>query len=182
MGYKIHPTSDVQTTLIGEGTTIWQCCVVLEGAKIGKNCNISFNVFIENDVTIGDNVTIKSGVQLWDGLKIADNVFIGPNATFTNDLVPKSKVYPEKYTDTIIETGASIGANATILAGNTIGEYSLIGAGSLVTKNIPPFTVWFGNPARHKGYITRDGLILSNNLISKNGTKYYLLKGEPKII
>ena len=179
MNYKIHPSSEVQTDQIGEGTIIWQYCVVLKNAVIGKNCNINFNVFIENNVRIGDNVTIKSGVQLWDGLRIGDNVFIGPNATFTNDLVPRSKVYPELFKETFIEDGASIGANATIIAGNVIGKFALIGAGSVLTKSVPPFTVWFGNPAKQKGYITRSGVILSAELCDKSARKYKLIDSEP---
>ncbi|MCT6870171.1 acyltransferase [Apibacter sp.] len=156
---RIHPTSDVQTQNIGDNTLIWQFCVILKNAVIGKNCNINFNVFIENEVTIGNNVTIKSGVQIWDGVIIEDNVFIGPNVTFTNDLIPRSKCYPSAFEKTIIKKGASIGANSTIIAGHTIGEYSLIGAGSVITKNIPPFTVWYGNPAIQKGIITKEGKI-----------------------
>ena len=175
----IHESSDVQTSQIGEGTIIWQYCVILKGAKIGKNCNINFNVFIENDVIIGDHVTVKSGVQLWDGLRISDNVFIGPNATFTNDLVPRSKVYPESFEMTVIEEGASIGANATIVAGNVIGKFSMVGAGSVVTKAIPPFTIWYGNPARKKGFITRAGILLDNDLTDKSGSVYQLIDGEP---
>ncbi len=156
---RIHPTSDVQTQNIGENTLIWQFCVILKNAVIGKNCNINFNVFIENEVTIGNNVTIKSGVQIWNGVIIEDDVFIGPNVTFTNDLIPRSKCYPSAFEKTIIKKGASIGANSTIVAGHTIGEYSLIGAGSVITKNIPPFTVWYGNPAIQKGIITKEGKI-----------------------
>ncbi|WP_295809021.1 acyltransferase [uncultured Apibacter sp.] len=156
---RIHPTSDVQTQNIGNNTLIWQFCVILKNAVIGKNCNINFNVFIENEVTIGNNVTIKSGVQIWDGVIIEDDVFIGPNVTFTNDLIPRSKCYPSAFEKTIIKKGASIGANSTIIAGHTIGEYSLIGAGSVITKNIPPFTVWYGNPAIQKGIITKEGKI-----------------------
>ena len=156
---RIHPTSDVQTQNIGDNTLIWQFCVILKNAVIGKNCNINFNVFIENEVTIGNNVTIKSGVQIWDGVIIEDNVFIGPNVTFTNDLIPRSKCYQSAFEKTIIKKGASIGANSTIIAGHTIGEYSLIGAGSVITKNIPPFTVWYGNPAIQKGIITKEGKI-----------------------
>lgn len=148
MKYKIHNLSDVQTENIGEDTTIWQFCVVLKNAKIGKNCNINCNVFIENDVAIGDNVTIKPGVQVWDGVTLEDNVFIGPNVTFTNDLFPRSKQYPLKFSKTLIKRGASIGANATIIAGNTIGENALIGAGSVVTKNVPANEIWAGNPAK----------------------------------
>jgi UDP-2-acetamido-3-amino-2,3-dideoxy-glucuronate N-acetyltransferase len=155
----IHPLSDVQSKNIGQDTYVWQFSIVLPGAKIGKNCNINCHVFIENDVVIGDYVTIKSGVQVWDGITIEDNVFIGPNVTFTNDLYPKSKVYPEKFEKTIIRKGASIGANTTILAGRVIGEGALIGAGSVITKNIPDNTVWFGNPAKQKGFIELDGSI-----------------------
>jgi UDP-2-acetamido-3-amino-2,3-dideoxy-glucuronate N-acetyltransferase len=145
---KIHPLADVHSTDIGEGTTIWQFCVILKGAKIGSNCNINCQVFIENDVVIGDNVTIKPGVQLWDGITIEDNVFIGPNATFTNDLKPRSKQYPKFFLKTIVKNGASIGANATILPGVTIGEHALIGAGSVVLNDVPPNSVWAGNPAK----------------------------------
>lgn len=144
----IHPLSDVQSQKIGNGTTIWQYCVILKGANIGKNCNINCQVFIENDVIIGNNVTIKPGVQIWDGITIEDDVFIGPNATFTNDMKPRSKQYPEKFLRTLVQKGASIGANATILPGITIGEGAMIGAGSVVIKDIPANTTWVGNPAR----------------------------------
>lgn len=144
----IHPLSDVQSKHIGKGTTIWQYCVVLPKARIGSNCNINCQVFIENDVFIGNNVTIKPGVQIWDGITIEDDVFIGPNATFTNDKMPRSKHYPEKFIRTVVKKGASIGANATILPGVIIGESAMIGAGCVVTKDIPPHTVWVGNPAR----------------------------------
>ena len=156
---RIHPTSDVQTQKIGENTLIWQFCVILKNAVIGKNCNINFNVFIENEVTIGNNVTIKSGVQIWNGVIIEDDVFIGPNVTFTNDLIPRSKCYPSAFEKTIIKKGASIGANSTIVAGHTIGEYSLILELSVIKKNIKPFTLWYGNPAIQKGIITKEGKI-----------------------
>ncbi|WP_099464665.1 acyltransferase [Parabacteroides provencensis] len=155
----IHPLSDVQSKNVDENTYIWQYCVVLKNAVIGKNCNICAHVFIENDVNVGDNVTIKSGVQLWDGVIIEDNVFVGPNVTFTNDLYPRSKEYPEKFEKTLLKKGCSIGANSTILAGVEIGENALIGAGSVVTKNIPANTVWYGNPAVLKGYVTKEGTI-----------------------
>jgi acetyltransferase-like isoleucine patch superfamily enzyme len=146
----IHKLADVQNNNIDDSTNIWQFCIVLPNASIGKNCNINCNVFIENDVFIGDNVTIKSGVQIWDGITIEDNVFIGPNVTFVNDLYPISKQYPKEYARTIIKKGASIGANVTILGGLSVGENSLIGAGSVVTKNIPDNQIWFGNPAKFK--------------------------------
>jgi len=149
----IHPTSDVQSTSIGEYTKIWQFCVILPNAQIGGNCNINSHCFIENDVQVGNNVTIKCGVQLWDGIRIEDSVFIGPNVTFTNDRSPRSKKYPKEFDQIIVKRGASIGANCTILGGITIGEYSLIGAGSVVTKEVPPHTLWYGNPARFKGFV-----------------------------
>ena len=145
---NIHPLADVKSQNIGKGTFVWQFCVVLEGAKIGDNCNINCQVFIENDVVIGNNVTIKPGVQIWDGISLEDNVFIGPNVTFTNDLKPRSKQYPELFLRTIVKAGASIGANATILPGITIGENAMIGAGSVVLKDVPANTIWVGNPAR----------------------------------
>ncbi len=165
----IHPLADVKTNNIGEDTKIWQFCVILPKAKIGKDCNICAHVLIENDVVIGDLVTVKSGVQLWDGITVEDSVFIGPNVTFTNDLVPRSKQYPESFSKTLIQQGASIGANATILTGRTIGAYALIGAGSVVTKDVPPFTVWYGNPAVMRGFITKDGVLLDMNKKDKNG-------------
>jgi len=153
----IHKLSDVQSSNIGNETNIWQYCVVLKNAKIGNNCNINANVFIENDVFIGDNVTIKSGVQIWDGITIEDNVFIGPNVTFTNDFTPRSKQYPTEFLKTTIKKGASIGANSTIIGGVFIGEYSMIGAGSVVTKDINKQELWYGNPAKFKGYICKCG-------------------------
>ena len=137
----IHPTADVQSKNIGEDTKIWQFCVVLPNAKIGKNCNICSHCFIENDVVIGDNVTIKNGVQIWDGMRIEDNVFIGSNATFCNDKYPKSKNKNFKLEPVVIKKGASIGANATILAGITIGENSIVGGGAIITNNIPENSV-----------------------------------------
>jgi len=145
---KIHSSADVQSLRIGENTFIWQFCVVLQGAIIGSDCNVCSHVFIENDVIIGNRVTIKPGVQIWDGITIEDEVFIGPNATFTNDLKPRSKKYPAGFPKTTVKKGASIGANATILPGITIGENAMIGAGSVVLKDVPADTLWVGNPAR----------------------------------
>ena len=144
----IHEKAEVQTSFIGNGTTVWQFSIILERAKIGANCNINAHVFIENDVTVGNNVTVKCGVQLWDGVTLEDNVFVGPNVTFTNDKYPRSKEYPTHFLITIIKQGASIGANATLLSGITIGENALIGAGSVVTKDVPAGEVWLGNPAK----------------------------------
>lgn len=145
---NIHPTAEVLSKSIGENTMIWQYCVVLPNAVIGENCNINYNVFIENNVYIGNNVTIKPGVQIWDGISIEDDVFIGPNVTFTNDKNPVSKNKDFTLLKTIVKKGASIGANATILPGITIHENAVVGAGSVVTKDIPAGETWFGNPAK----------------------------------
>lgn len=174
MSFFCHKLSDVQSVKIGEKTTIWQFVVILKDAIIGENCNINALVFIENDVIIGNNVTIKSGVQIWDGICIEDNVFIGPNVTFTNDLVPRSKQYAEKYLKTTIKKGASIGANATIIAGNDIGEYAMVGAGSVVTNPIGKNELWVGNPARHLGFVTNKGEILDIDLKSKDDSGVYV--------
>ena len=155
----LHPTADIQCEHIGANTNVWQFCVILPKATIGRDCNICANVLIENDVVVGDRVTVKSGVQLWDGVTLEDNVFVGPNVTFTNDLIPRSKQRPAQLLRTVVRRGASIGANATIIAGITIGENALIGAGSVVTKDVPANTVWFGNPAVMHGRIGVDGTI-----------------------
>lgn len=173
-----HPTADIQTKKIGENTQIWQYCVVLPDAVIGDYCNINCHVFIENDVIIGNNVTVKPGVQIWDGLHIEDDVFIGPNVTFTNDLMPRSKHYPEKFAKTIIKKGASIGANATILGGIEIGDYAMIGAGSLITRSVEPFNLWYGNPAKHKGFVTKTGKVLTLDLKDKEGNEYQWVNKE----
>lgn len=161
----IHKLADVQSKHIGKNSNIWQFCVVLKGAKIGNNCNINAQVLIENDVFIGDNVTVKSGVQIWDGITLEDNVFIGPNVTFTNDFLPRSKQYPKDFLKTVIKKGSSIGANSTIIAGITIGEYAMIGAGSVVTKNIATQELWYGNPAKHQGYVCTCGQKCNEKLI-----------------
>lgn len=153
----VNKLADVQTLNIGENTNVWQFCVILKNAKIGSNCNINAGVLVENDVIIGNNVTVKSGVQIWDGIILEDNVFIGPNVTFTNDFLPRSKQYPKEFLKTIIKEGASIGANSTIVGGVTIGEYAMVGAGSVVTKNIDRQELWYGNPAKHKGYVCKCG-------------------------
>tara|TARA_B100000768_G_scaffold177156_1_gene190914 strand:- start:450 stop:908 length:459 start_codon:yes stop_codon:yes gene_type:complete len=144
----IHELSDVSSSLVGEGTRIWQFSVVLEGARLGKNCNICAHVFIEGDVVIGNNVVIKSGVQVWDGTRIGDNVFVGPNVTFTNDPFPRAHLKPEEYNGVTLEEYASIGANATLLPGITVGAHAMVGAGAVVTKDVLPRTLVIGNPAK----------------------------------
>lgn len=152
----IHHLADVQSQYIGSGTRIWQFTVVLKGAVIGCNCNICAQCFIENDVVVGDNVTIKNSVQLWDGLRIEDDVFIGPNVTFTNDKFPRSKKYPENFLVTTVKKGASIGGGAVILPSITIGEYAMIGAGAVVTRDVSAGCIVVGNPAKQLRHIEKD--------------------------
>lgn len=148
--YK-HPKALVESKNIGPKTRIWAFAHVLPGASIGSECNICDHTFIENDVLIGDRVTIKSGVQIWDGVTLEDDVFVGPNATFTNDHFPRSRMRPEQFLKTRVKAGASIGANATILPGVTIGRNAMVGAGSVVTKDVPDNSIVYGNPAKvHK--------------------------------
>jgi acetyltransferase-like isoleucine patch superfamily enzyme len=144
----IHPSSDVQADRIGEGTRVWQYVVILPGAVIGRDCNICSHCFIENKVSVGDRVTVKCGVQLWDGVILENDVFIGPNVTFANDRFPRSRNTAAILLQTFVKKGASIGANATILPGLVIGEGSMVGAGAVVTKDVPARSLVVGNPAR----------------------------------
>ena len=149
----IHPKAIVETKEIGKRTRVWAFAHILEGAEIGENCNICDHTFIEGNVIVGNNVTIKCGVYLWSGLRVEDNVFIGPNATFTNDIRPRSKVYPPEFAETYIKKGASIGVNATIICGVTIGAWAVVGGGSVVTKDVPDYALIYGVPAQIKSYI-----------------------------
>lgn len=149
----IHPLADVKAEKIGENTHIWQYAVVFSNTYIGENCNICAHTLIESDVIIGSNVTVKSGVYIWNGTRIEDNVFLGPNATLTNDPMPRSKKYPEKFSGITLKKGCSIGANATILPGITVGENAMVGAGAVVTKDVPANAVVIGNPAKIIRYV-----------------------------
>jgi UDP-2-acetamido-3-amino-2,3-dideoxy-glucuronate N-acetyltransferase len=164
MSNKIHKLADVQSNKIGKDSVIWQYVVVLPNARIGKNCNINCHCFVENDVVIGNNVTLKCGVYIWNGITIEDEVFIGPNVTFINDRTPRSKKHLNSTLKTLIKKGASIGANATILGGVTIGEYAMVGAASMVTKDIKTHELWYGNPATHRGYVCKCGKKLTKSL------------------
>lgn len=150
--YYVHPNGICESHDVGEGTRVWAFAHVLPGARIGRACNICDHVFIENDVIVGDDVTLKCGVQLWDGVRLGHRVFIGPNATFTNDLRPQSKRYPTEFLQTVLEDDVSIGANATILPGITIGRGAMVGAGAVVTRSVPPYATVVGNPAVIVGY------------------------------
>ena len=153
MRFFKHPMALVESPSVGDHTRVWAFAHILPGAVIGEDCNVCDHTFIENDVIVGNRVTIKCGVQLWDGITLEDDVFVGPNATFTNDPFPRSKQYPKAFARTLIRKGASIGANATILPGLTIGQYAMVGAGTVVTKDVPPFAIVVGNPARIIGYL-----------------------------
>ncbi len=173
MKYYRHSTAVVESKKIGKGTTVWQHTVILKGAKIGINCNINCHCFIDNDVVVGDNVTLKSGVYLWDGITIENDVFVGPNATFTNDTRPRSKQRPAIFDRTTLKKGCSIGAGAVILGGISIGEYAMIGAGAVVTKNVPRNTLWYGNPAKNQGFICDCGEKLNKKFICAGcGSQY----------
>lgn len=149
----IHKLADVASCEIGAGTKVWQFVVVLEKAKIGKNCNLCAHTLIEGDVVLGDNVTVKSGVYIWDGTRVENNVFIGPNATLTNDLMPRSKQYFNAFTGITLRKGCSIGANATLLPGITVGQSAMVGAGAVVTKDVPDNAIVVGNPAKIIRYV-----------------------------
>jgi len=157
MSPQIHPNALCESSSIGARTRIWAFAHVLPGARIGADCNLCDGVFVENDVIVGDRVTVKCGVQLWDGVRLEDDVFVGPNATFTNDPFPRSRQRPERYPLTIVHAGASIGANATILPGLSIGRGAMVGAGAVVTRNVPPHAIVMGNPARITGYANGAG-------------------------
>jgi len=148
-----HPQALVEAAHVGEGTRVWAFAHILPGAVIGRDCNICDHVFIENDVVVGDRVTVKCGVQLWDGVTLEDDVFVGPNATFTNDRFPRSRHYLDRFPRTIVRAGASIGANATLLPGIEIGRGAMVGAGAVVTRDVPPGVVVAGNPARIRRYV-----------------------------
>jgi acetyltransferase-like isoleucine patch superfamily enzyme len=148
LSFFVHPQAICDSRAIGPRTRIWAFAHVLPGSRIGADCNICDHTFIEGDVRIGDRVTLKCGVQLWNGVRIEDDVFIGPNATFSNDYFPRSKRRPKVFLPTVVKAGASIGANATILPGVTIGQHAMVGAGAVIVESVPPFAVVAGNPAR----------------------------------
>ena len=152
-GYFAHPAGICETDRVGADTRIWAFAHVLPGAQIGRECNICDHVFIENEVTLGDRVTVKCGVAIWDGVRIEDDVFVGPCVTFTNDVFPRSKVDRPKIADTVVRRGASLGANCTLLPGVTIGVQAMVGAGSVVTHDVPDHALVYGQPARIHGWV-----------------------------
>jgi UDP-2-acetamido-3-amino-2,3-dideoxy-glucuronate N-acetyltransferase len=161
MAFYTHPTAVVETEDIGEGTKIWHFAHVREGATIGKNCIVGKSVYIDIEVEIGSGVKIQNFVSVYKGVRIEDDVFVGPSVTFTNDLYPRAfRWEDDQITPTVVKTGASIGANATIVCGVTIGEYAMIGAGAVVTRDIPDYGFVLGNPARLKGFVCPCGMKL----------------------
>ena len=161
---QVHRSAQTDGASIGSGTRVWQFCIILPQAQIGCDCNICAHVLIENDVAIGDRVTIKSGVQLWDGIRIEDDVFIGPNATFTNDRIPRSRKRRNLLV-TRVRRFATIGANSTILPGLTIGQGAMVSAGAVVTRNVPSYALMIGNPARRKGWVCLCGETLRKKIL-----------------
>ena len=157
---SIHPTALVASPEIGDGSRIWAFVNILPGARIGRDCNICDRCFIENDVTLGDRVTVKCGVALYDGLALEDGVFVGPGVMFTNDPRPRSGQWLAAYPRTVVRTGASLGAGAILLPGVTVGRFAMVGAGALVTREVPDFALVYGSPARVQGHVCRCGRTL----------------------
>jgi len=172
--YFVHPHALVETEDIGEGTRIWAFAHVMKGARVGSNCNICDHAFVESNVSIGDGVTIKNGVAIWDGVSLEDHVFVGPNAVFTNDLNPRAEVKKtrEQFVSTEVQEGATIGANATIVCGVTIGRYAFVGAGTVVIRDVPAYAMVVGNPARRMGFMCRCGTRLPESLICECGQRF----------
>lgn len=156
----VHPTSIIDDNVeIGEGTKIWHFCHIQSGARIGKNCSLGQNVNVANNVIVGDSCKIQNNVSLYEGVELEDGVFCGPSCVFTNDLTPRAE-YPkgrENYKRTFIKRGASIGANATIICGNTVGKYAMIAAGAVVTRDVPDYALVAGVPARVVGWVDERG-------------------------
>ena len=161
----VHPAALVETDQIGEGTRVWAFAHILPGVVIGRGCNVGDHCYIEQGVVIGNDAVIKNGVSIWDGVTIEDRVFVGPNVAFTNDLVPRAKAHRDVWDPTLVREGASLGANATIVCGTTIGRYALVGAGTVITKDVPDFGLVVGNPGRLVGFVCRCGqrLVFADN-------------------
>jgi len=180
--YFVHPNALVESSDIGAKTRIWAFTHVLKNVKIGEDCNLCDYVFVESGVKIGNRVTIKNGISLWEGLTIEDDVFLGPHCVFTNDMFPRSKAHHAEFIKTLLKNGASVGANATILCGITLGRYCMIGAGAVVTKDVPDFACMVGNPAKHLYWISKTGERLNfnnnNEFADSAGNKYKLIINE----
>lgn len=180
----IHPTAVIdEGCTIGEGTRIWHFSHVMHGARVGKSCNIGQNVVISPGAIVGDRVKIQNNVSVYTGVTVEDDAFLGPSCVFTNVINPRSFISrKDEFRPTIVRRGASIGANATIVCGNEIGEYAMIGAGAVVTKDVPPYSLWVGNPARQAGWVSRAGHMLDFNdgmaVCPETGAHYRLADGR----
>lgn len=180
MSYIAHPTAEVSPEAsVGDGTRLWQHCIVTKGARIGRDCKLAHNVFVEGGAIVGDRVVVKDNVCLYDGVEIADDVFIGPNAVFTNVRNPRAHVArKDEFAKTKIARGATIGANATIVCGNTIAEYAMIGAGAVVTKDVRAFALMAGNPARRIGWVSAAGEVLGADFVCPRSGERYRVEGD----
>lgn len=176
--FNAHPTAEIGwKAKIGAGTRIWQHCIILDGAEIGRDCKLAHNVFVEGGVRVGDRVVIKDNVCLYDGVQVGDDVFIAPNAVFTNVLTPRAVVSrKDEFAATVIGNGVTIGANATIVCGHTLGDYAMIGAGAVVTADVPQYALMAGNPARRLGWVSRAGERLADDLVCPRTGEVYLEK------
>ena len=177
--YYVHESSIVsEDAVIGKGTRIWQFCNIMSGAKIGRNCNIGQGVFVESGVVVGNGVKVKNNVAIYEGVTCEDDVFLGPNCVFTNVINPRSFIERKaEFKPTLVRKGATIGANATILCGHTIGEYAMIGAGSVVTKDVPDHALVVGNPGKIIGYVCKCGETLQST-----GDHYYCKSCDQKYV
>ena len=179
--YKVHDSAYIDEGCeIGDGTAIWHFCHIISGTKIGKNCSFGQNVMVGPDVTIGDGCKVQNNVSLYKGVNLADNVFCGPSCVFTNVLTPRAGVErKDEYADTPVGKGATIGANATIVCGHSLGEYCTIGAGAVVTKDVLPYALMVGVPARRIGWVSRSGDLLGDDLVCpRTGEKYKEVDGK----
>ncbi|HKN35818.1 MAG TPA: acyltransferase [Terriglobales bacterium] len=174
VNYFKHPLAVVESSHVGTGTRIWAFAHVMEGARVGENCNLCDHVFVESNAIIGDRVTVKNGVALWDGVVLESLVFVGPFAVFTNDKNPRAGVRKtrDEFLATRVRQGASIGANATVICGVTIGRNAFVGAGAVVTKDVDDFAIVVGNPARRIGYMCLCGSKLRSSLGCRCGLLY----------
>ncbi len=179
-GYYVHPSAEVsEGAQVGDGCRIWNQAQIREGVKLGAGCIVSKNVYIDAGVTVGSGVKIQNNVNLYHGVTVEDDVFLGPSMTFTNDLEPRAFNEDWAVTETLVKKGASIGANATIRCGVVIGEYAMVGAGSVVTKDVAPYALVVGSPARQIGWVCRCGKRLNSEGICPHcGEKYHLKEGS----
>ena len=176
----VHPDGRCESGTVGSGTRIWAFAHVLAGAVIGRDCNICDHAFVEGDAVIGDRVTVKNGVLIWDGVTIGDDAFIGPGVVFTNDLTPRAHVKKTggELVPTAVRSGATIGANSTVVCGVTIGRHAFVAAGSVVTRDVVDHAMVRGNPARQSGWVCTCGLALDEHLVCTCGRSYHLLDGQ----